>query len=172
MSNGTLQELSNDINERLRSDGSQLRISSAIIEDDGFYCCKGSMQALDACDESAVVKLMVILPPVIDPGQHQTVLVESNATVQCIIKDVGNPPFLVNRWQKSGQRLVTGGIKYLSQLIGNRMFLTIVNSTTDDEGYYQCILETSTFEIIQTSVYLSVKHSRIVHNAGSCNGVF
>ena len=171
MSNGTLQQLSTDINERIRSDGSQLRISSATIEDDGFYCCKGPMQALDACNESAVLKLMVIMPPLIVPGQNKTVLVGCSATIECIIEDFGNPPFVVNRWQKSGQRLVTNGRKYSSQLIGNRMFLTIVNSTTDDKGYYWCILETSTFEIIQTSVHLSVKHSMIAHNTGSCNGV-
>ena len=172
MSNDTLYELPTDINERIRSDGSQLRISSAIIEDDGFYCCKGPMQALNACDESAVAKLTVVMLPKLVPGQQQTVLVKSNARVECIIKYVGNPSFVVYRWQKSGQRLLTDGTKYTSQLIGNTMSLTIVNSTIDDEGYYQCILETSTFEIIQTSVRLSVQHSMIARNTESCNGTF
>ena len=141
-----------------------------MIEDDGSYCCKGPMQALNACDASAVLTLTVVVSPVITAGQYQTVLFGSNTTLECIIEDVGNPPFAVSRWQKNEQRLVTDGAKYFSQLIGNTMSLTIVNSTIDDEDHYQCILETSTFEIIQTSVHLSVKYSMIARNTGSCNG--
>ena len=171
MSNGTLLELSIDKRERLRSDGSQLRISSATIEDDGIYCCRGPLQTLDACDESAIVNLKVVMPPVIVPGQHQTALVGSSVTIECIIKEFGNPPFVVNRWQKSGQRLMIDGRKYSSQLLGNRVFLTIVNSTANDEDHYQCILETPIFEIIQTSVFLFVKRSVIAQSTGLCNGM-
>ena len=171
-SNGTLQQLSTDLNDRVRSDGSQLRVSSARNEDDGLYCCTGPLQLLDACDDSATATLTVVVPPVIIAGQNQTVSVRSNAIMKCIIEYVGNPPFVAHRWQKSEQRLVTDGTKYTSQLIRNRMFLTIVNSTTDDEGYYQCILETSSFEIQEAIVYLSVKNATITHmeltNGGSC----
>ena len=170
-SNGMLQQLSTNVNDRVRSDGSQLRISTAINEDNGTYCCKGPMQALDRCDESAKVNVIIIMSPVIVAGQNQTAFAGSNATVECIIENVGNPPFVVHRWQKNNQRLVTDGIKYSSQLIGNRMFLTIINSTTDDEGYYKCIIETSNFEIRQAPVYLSVNHTRIAHT-GSANGMF
>ena len=79
--------------------------------------------------------------------------------MECIIENVGNPPFAVFRWQKSEQRLMTDGIKYISQLIENIMFLTIVNSTSDDEGYYKCILETAVFQRREASVYLSVNDS-------------
>ena len=106
------------------------------------------------------------MSPVIVPGQNQTAFAGSNATVECIIENVGNPPFAVHRWQKNKQKLMTDGIKYSLQLIGNRMFLTIINSTTDDEGYYRCIIELSNFEIRQAPVYLSVNHTRIA------NGMF
>ena len=43
------------------------------------------------------------------------------------------------------------------------MYLTIVNSTTDDEGYYQYILETAVFQRREASVYLSVNHTSITH---------
>ena len=169
-SNGTLQQLPTDANERIRSDRSQLRISSAINEDNGTYCCKGSMQALDACDESATATLIITVPPVIVPGQNQTVFVTNNVTMECVIEDVGNPHFEVFRWQKSGQRLVTDGTKYTSQLIGNRMFLTIVNSTINDEGHYRCILETPVYQRRQATVYLTVNHTGTTH-AGLTTGV-
>ena len=106
----------------------------------------------------------MVVPPVVTPGQNQTVHVAGrNAIVECFIENVGNPPFAVFRWQKSEQRLATDGTRYNSQLIGNRMFLTIVNSTTDDEGYYQCILETAVFQRREASVYLSVNHTSITH---------
>ena len=117
------------------------------------------MQSLNSCDESAAANVIVVALPVIIPGQHQTVLVGSNATVECIIEHMGSPPFVLDRWQKSGHRLVTDGTKYSSQLIGNRMFLTILNSTAEDEGYYECIIETLAFEIKQASVYLSLNHT-------------
>ena len=165
--NGTLQQLPTDANERVRSDASQLRISSARNEDNGTYCCKGPMQALDTCDDTATAHLIVVVPPVIAPGQDQTIHVGKNATMECIIGNVGNPPFSVSRWQKSDQRLVTDGTKYISQIIGNRMFLTIINSTTDDEGNYKCILETPVFQRREASVYLSMNHTSI---AGLTNG--
>ena len=170
-SNGMLQQLSTNIHDRVSSDGSQLRISSAINEDNGTYCCKGPTQALDRCDESAKANVIIIRSPVIAAGQNQTAFVGTNATVECIIENVGNPPFVVDRWEKSEQRLATDGTKCFSQLIGDRMFLTIINSTTNDEGYYHCVIETSNFEIKQARVYLSVNHTRIART-GSANGMF
>ena len=170
-SNGTLQQISTDTSERVRSDGSQLRISSAESEDNGTYCCKGPQQTLDTCDETATANLIVVVLPVIAPEQNQTVLAKRNTTMGCLIVNAGQPPFTVFRWQKSGQRLMTDGTKYISELIGNRMFLTIINSTTDDEGYYQCILETPVFQRSQASVYLTVNHTGKTHTA-STNGVF
>ena len=128
------------------------------------------MQALDACDERATATLIITMPPVIVPGQNQTVFVTNNVTMECIIEDVGNPHFVVHRWEKSGQRLVTDGTKYVSQLIGDRMFLIIVNSTTNDEDYYRCILETPVYQRMQATVYLTVNSTRIVVNTGSTNG--
>ena len=163
--NGTLQKLTTNINKRIRSDVSQLRISFAESKDNGSYCCKGLMQDLNSCERSATANVIVITLPVISPQQPQTVYVSSNATVECIIEHVGNPPFVLHRWQKSGIRLVTDGTKYSSQLTGNRTVLTILNSTAEDEGYYECIIETLTFEIKQASVYLTV-----ITHTGSCNG--
>ena len=141
-----------------------MRISSAVSEDNDTYCCKGPQQTLDTCDESATANLIVVVPPVITPGQNQTVLVENNATLECILEYPDNQPYEVyHRWQKSGQRLVTDGTKYISELIGNRMFLTIINATTDDEGYYQCIIETSIFQRTEDSVYLSVNNTTIIN---------
>ena len=140
-------------------------------EDNGTYCCKGSMQALGGCDESATATLIATMPPVLVPGQNQTVFVTNNVTMECVIEDVGNPRFEVFRWQKSGQRLVTDGTKYTSQLIGNRMFLTIINSTTNDEGHYQCIVETPVHQRRHNSVHLIVNHTGIPH-VGLTNGVF
>ena len=157
--NGTLQQLPTGSNERVRSDGSQLRISSARIEDNGTFCCKGPMQPLDTCDNTAIARLIVVIPPEINPGQNQTVQLRSNAIVECIVKNLGNPPFTVYRWQKSRQRLVTDGTKYISQLNESRMILIILNSTADDEGYYQCILETPVFQRRQASVFLSVNYT-------------
>ena len=169
VSNGELQPVSTDRNERVRSDGSQLRISSARDEDNGTYCCKGPTQTLDTCDGTATAYLIVVVSPVIAPGQNQTAYVGRNAVVQCIIENAGNPPFAVFRWQKSAQRLVTDGTKYTSQLIGNIMVLTIVNSTTDDEGYYQCILETAVFQRREASVFLAINDS--VTHMGSNDGI-
>ena len=84
---------------------------------------------------------------------------------------MGTPPFVVYRWQKFKQRLMTDRKKYISQLFENRMFLTIVNSTIDDESYYQCILETPVFQRRQAFVYLSVNDTRITH-AESINGAY
>ena len=148
-----------------------MRISSAESEDNGTYCCKGPQQTLDTCDESATAILIVVVSPVIVPEQNQTVLTKSNVTMVCLIQNVGQPPFTVFRWEKSGQRLVTDGTKYISWLNGNRMFLTIINSTTDDEGYYQCILETPVFQRRQASVHLTVNHTGTTHT-GLTNGVF
>ena len=158
-----------DLNSRVISDGSQLRISSARNEDNGSYCCKGPLQALDECDESATANIIILIPPVVLPGKNQTVVVRSNATIECIIEYVGNPPFVASRWEKSGRRLVPDGTKYIFQLIGNRLFLTIVNSTNDDEGYYQCILETSRYEIQEAFVFLSVNNATRTHTE-STNG--
>ena len=169
--NGTLQQLPTDRSARVRSDRSQLRVSYARSEDNGTYCCKETMQALDACDESATATLIITIPPVLVPGENQTVFVTNNVTVECVITDVGNPRYGVHRWEKSGQRLVTDGRKYASQLIGNRMFLTIVNSTINDGGHYQCILETPVYQRRQASVYLIVNHTRTSH-AGLTNGAF
>ena len=168
-SNGTLQQLSTDVNDRVTSDGSQLRISSIRKKDNGTYCCKGPTQALDACNESATATLMIVKPPVILPGKNQTVFVRSNVILECIIDNVGHPPFAVFRWQKSQRRLETDGTKYTSQLIGNRMVLIISNSTSDDEGNYRCILETPTFQRRQATVYLAVDSTRIAHT-GLTNG--
>lgn len=171
-SNGTLQPLPMDLNSRVISDVSQLRISSARNEDAGFYCCKGPLQALDECDDSATANVTISIPPVINPGQNQTVVVRSNAIIECIIEHVGNPPFVAYRWEKSGHRLVPDGTKYIIQLIGNRMFLHIVNSTTEDEGYYQCILETSGFEIQDAFVFLSVNNATRTHMELTNGGLY
>ena len=128
------------------------------------------MQVLDTCDKSATATLIVTMPPVLVPGQNQTVFVTNNVTMECVIEDVGNPHFEVHRWENLGQRLATDGTKYDSQLIGNRMFLTIINSTTSDEGYYQCILETPVYQRKQASVYLTVNNTRIVGDRGLTNG--
>ena len=159
-SNGTLEQISTNRNERVRSDGSQLRISSAREEDNGTYCCKGPMQPLDTCDETATANLIVVVPPVITPGQYQA---GRDAVVKCIIKEPGYPPFVVSRWQKSEQRLVTDDTKYASEIINNTMLLTIVNFTTDDEGYYHCILETSVFLRVEASVYLPAANHSAAH---------
>ena len=164
--NGTLQQLPTDSNEGVRSDGSQLRISSARNEDNGTYCCKGPTQQIDTCDDTAIAHLIVVVPPDVTPGQNQTVLIGLDAVVECVIEYVGNPPFTGFRWQKTQQRLVTNGTKYISRLIGNRMFLTIVNSTNDDEGYYSCILETPVFKRGEASVLLFVNHTNISHTEG------
>ena len=103
-SNGALQQISTDRNERVKSDGSQLRISSAADEDTWTYCSKGPTQPLDTCDETATAHLIVVTSPVIAPGQNQTAHVGKNAVVQCIIENAGNPAFAVFRWQKSEQR--------------------------------------------------------------------
>ena len=121
------------------------------------------MQALHTCDESATANVLIVVPPVIVPGQNQIAFVRSNATIECIIEQFGNPPSVVFRWQKSQQRLVTDGTKYISQVIGNKMFLTIVNSTTIDEGHYRCILETSCLHRKQASVYLTVNRTQVTN---------
>ena len=162
-----MQRLSTNINDRVVSDGSQMRIYSAIKEDNGTYCCKGPMQALGTCDDSATASIMVVVPSVIVPGQSQTVPDMSNTTIECIIEQFGNPRPVVFRWQKSQQRLVMDGTKYISQVIGSRMFLNIINSTTNDEGYYRCIVETSCLRSIhrkQASVYLTVNHTRVTNS--------
>lgn len=164
-SNGTLQQLSTEVDARIRNDGSQLRISYVRREDNGSYCCKGTTEGLEGCNERATGHIIVVIPPVITAHkQNQTVLVGNNATLECVIEYEGNPPFVVFRWQKSNRRLMTYRTKYVSQLIGNRMFLTIVNSTTDDEGSYQCIVETSVFQRRKAFVGLYLNHR--VNHAG------
>ena len=148
-----------------------MRISSAMREDGASYCCKGLMQTLNSCDESATVNVNITILPEITPGQPQTVLAGDNATVKCIIKDEGSPPFVLQRWQKSGQRLVIDGTKYISSPPNRTiMVLTIVNSSAEDVGHYECITETSTFEIKQASVELSLNCSMIAQ-IGSCDGM-
>ena len=105
------------------------------------------------------------------PGQNQTVFVTNNVTLECVIEDVGNPHFVVFRWEKSQQRLLIDGRKYTSRLIGSRIILTIVNSTISDEGCYQCILETPADQRRQASVYLIVNNTRIL-TTRLTNGAF
>ena len=95
--NGTLQKLSTNTSNRVRSDGSQLRISSAINKDNGTYCCKALMQMLDVCNKSAKATLIVVMPPVIVAGQNRTVFVGNNMTIECIIENVGTPSFVIFR---------------------------------------------------------------------------
>ena len=73
---------------------------------------------------------------------------------------------------KSGQRLVTDGTKYVSQLIGNRMFSTIVKcpQLTNDKDYYQCMLQILVYQRRQASVYLTVNNTRIVGNTRLTKG--
>ena len=112
----------------------------------------------------------MVVPPVTTPGRNEMTHIGRNAVVECIIENGDNPHFTVFRWQESEQRLVTDGTKYSSELIGNNtMVLTIHNSTTDDEGYYRCILETAVFQRREASVYLSVNDS--VTHMGSNNGM-
>ena len=144
-----------------------MRISSARNEDSGSYCCKGLMQSLNSCDKSATASIIVITLPKIIPKQNYTLNVGNNVTVECIIEHVGNPPFVLHRWQKSGHRLVMDRTKYISQQIENRVLLTILNSTAEDEGYYECVVETSTFEIEQASVYLSLNYTIRSHTGVS-----
>ena len=86
VSNGILQQLPTDSNERVKSDRSQLRIFCARNEDSGTYCCKGLIQALDACDESATATLKITMPPVLVPGWNQTVFVTNNVTNNVTMK--------------------------------------------------------------------------------------
>ena len=137
-------------------------------EDGGSYCCKGLMQALNSCDESATVTVNITILPMIIPGQDQTVVAGGNATVECIIGDEGSPPFVLQWWQKSGQRLVIDGTKYISSPPNRTiMFLTIVNFSAEDVGHYECILETVIFETKQASVYLFLNHTGRSHTGVS-----
>lgn len=146
------------------SDGNLLRIFSASNTDNGSYCCKESDTVKDIkCDERATATLQVVTPPSIVSGPNRTVSVGNNVTLECIIRNEGTPAFVVYRWQKSEQRLVTDGMKYISRLNEDRskMVLIVIESNVDDEGYYQCVLETPAFQRIKKSVYLSLDHANI-----------
>ena len=153
---GTLMYLPISLNTRVRSNGHQLQIFNAKVDDEGFYCCK-PVHDVSNCSELAVVNISVAQPPVIvAPVRHQTTIIGDAVILQCNIAFIGKPAAMEYSWQKFGRNLALQQSKYTTENLTDLFILIIHNVTETDEGLYSCFLINSKYQKANESIYLQV----------------
>ena len=133
------------VSTRIWSDGHQLRISSVADSDEGIYCCVPALRTLtDTCTTAAIFNLSVALLPTITTLQSNITAdtgIGSTVVLECLIDFFGKPAASVFRWQRFGKNILEGpGLKYSSEIYGNRFDLIIRNITEEDLGIYSCVI--------------------------------
>jgi len=145
---------------RVRSDGHQLRFFKTNASDDGQYCCKTLSSGLESgCSPSATATITIALPPVISTLKHQVTFVGKTLTLRCDIANKGRPAASVFLWQRYGKN-IPESVKYYVNVSDNGTSLTIANATTEDEGYYNCVVQNSKGQSDNKSMYLFVQPAR------------
>ena len=156
--NGTMKELPVSLNARVRSNGHQLQIFNAEVDDEGLYCCMPMQNAHSLIDcKLAVTNLSIAQPPIIvAPVKHQVAQVGDAAVLQCHITYVGKPATLEYSWQKFGKNLALQQPKYTTENLTDLFVLIIHNITETDEGLYGCFLFNTKYQRANESIYLQV----------------
>jgi len=142
LANEQLSPISSSMKERVRSDGHQLRFSSAIAEDDGLYCCKTLSSS--GCSLTATSNLTVALPPVISHLADQNVSTGDTVLIECTLNYTGKPSATLISWQLFGRDLLENK-KYNITHSSKGASLTITNITKEDAGIYSCITQNSKY---------------------------
>ena len=156
--NGTIKELTVSLNARVRSNGHQLQIFNAEVDDEGLYCCMPiqNVHSLSNC-KLAVTNLSIALPPVIvTPVKHQTAKVGDAVILQCHIAFGGKPAAVEYSWQKFRKNLALQQPKYTTENLTDLFILVIHNVTETDEGLYGCFLFNTKYQRANESIYLQV----------------
>ena len=156
--NGTAKELPISLNARVRSNGHQLQIFNAEVDDEGLYCCMAMQNVHSSINcKLAVTNLSIAQPPVIvAPVKHQAAQVGDAVVLQCHISFVGKPAAVEYSWQKFGKNLAIRQPKYTTENLTDLFILIIHNITETDEGLYGCFLFNSKYQRANQSIYLQV----------------
>ena len=161
-SNGTIKRLSISLDARVRTNGHQLQIFNAEVDDEGLYCCIPMHNAsITNCDELAVANLSIAEPPVVvAPVKHQTATVGDAVVLQCHIDFVGKPSAVEYSWRKFGKKLALQHPKYTTENLTDLFILIIHNVTETDEGLYSCSLINAKYQQAKESIYLQVSRTQ------------
>ena len=156
--NGTIKELPVSLNARVRSNGHQLQIFNAEVDDEGLYCCIPMQNVHSSIDcKLAVTNLSIAQPPVIvAPVKHQAAQVGDAVVLQCHITFAGKPAAVEYSWQRFGKNLVLQQPKYTTENLTDLFILIIHNITEADEGLYGCFLFNTKYQRANQSIYLQV----------------
>ena len=115
--NGTIKELTVSLNARVRSNGHQLQIFNAEVDDEGLYCCMPiqNVHSLSNC-KLAVTNLSIAQPAaIVTPVKHQTAKIGDAVILQCHIAFVGKPAAVEYSWQKFRKNLALQQPKYTTE---------------------------------------------------------
>ena len=154
--NGTMVNLPTSLDARVRSNGHQLQIFNAKVNDEGLYCCK-PVHGVSKCSELAIANISVAQPPVIvAPVRHQTARIGGVVILQCHIAFIGKPATVEYSWKKSGKNLALQQAKYTTENLMDLFILIIHNVTEMDEGLYSCFLINSKYQRANESIYLQL----------------
>ena len=154
--NGTMVNLPTSLDARVRSNGHQLQILNAKVEDEGLYCCK-PVHSVSDCSELAITNISVAQPPVIVASvRHQTARIGGVVILQCQIAFIGKPATVKYSWQKSGRNLALQQAKYTTENLTDLFILIIHNVSETDEGLYSCFLINSKYQKANESIYLQL----------------
>lgn len=148
-----LNLISSSAEERVRSDGHQLRFSNVIAEDEGIYCCKAISSS--TCSQTAMTNLSLALPPVLSHLPDQNVLTGDTVLIECILNYTGKPAATMITWQKFGSDMLDSK-KYRITQSENGSSLTIANVTEEDTGSYSCITYNAKYLQDNESMFLHV----------------
>lgn len=130
------------------TDGYQLRFHNVVAENDGFYCCKTPSD--NNCSGKATVQINIDHPPVILPLQNKTASIGDKITLTCAIRPATGCRVKFSwRWHER--------MKESNFSVNKSYNLTISNVTTEDEGYYDCQVESKGGQNDHRSLYLFVK---------------
>lgn len=153
---GGLSPISKSREERVRSDGHQLRFSSIIAEDEGIYCCKALSSG--GCSPTAMTNLSVAVPPIISHLPDQNVSAGDTVVIECLLNYTGKPAVTSMFWQKFGRDIPEDETYEIMQS-NNATRLTIINVTKEDSGSYNCITENSKYQQDNQSMFLLVNEA-------------
>ena len=149
--NGGLEYISHSLQDRRISNAHQLQFKYTIAEDEGLYCCKAFTET--ECAPTAITNITISLPPVLSPLQNHTVQIGETIAMNCTVTN-GEPTKFY--WQKYGKDISKKDPKYSIITSNNTITLTIINTTTIDQGYYNCIVRNRKYQQDNESLYLNV----------------
>jgi len=157
---GIIKLLPTSLDTRVRSNGHQLQIFRAKVDDEGLYCCIPIRNVtLSNCNELTIANLSISQPPVIvAPVKHRIAKVGDTVLLQCYITFVGKPAALEYSWKRFGKdlNLQSSVSKYTTKNFTDLFILIIHDVTETDEGLYNCFLTNANYQKANESIYLQV----------------